>query len=230
MNAPLARTLRCAACGAPVEFQSPFCAYCRVPLTWGASLDVEPGRSLWTVDLRREPLPSEATFGADVTVTPEGRMLTLDGSVTFRGLMTTPPLRDACASVVATCWEPNLGFGVTGRTHTEGHAQSAYTLMVNPTARVYRVDRRLWTKTETHIEVMRNWEVTSSLAGLGAPNRVELRYADAVFQIVINGAHVASLVDARFGFGRVGWRAVSFDDLPQRKRIVLHAMEARAVA
>jgi hypothetical protein len=59
------------------------------------------------------------------------------------------------------------------------------------------------------IDVLTEWEVSSHVAPVGSPNRVELRCADSVLDLVVNGTRVATVIDARFGFGHFGWRATS---------------------
>jgi hypothetical protein len=212
-----------------VAFQSPFCSFCRAPLTWGDTLEIKPGRAVASLDLRAHAMPGEKSLTRSMQATPEGRLLTIDGTGAFSGTFTTP-MRDACVSISGIAYDANIGFGVSGRVLKAGAASSAYAVMVHPGFRAYRVHRVLWTKTETFVEAIRDWEAVPAVAGVGALNHVELRYADAVFQVVINGAHVASLVDARFGYGCAGWRATSYGELPQRKRVLFRSLEVRTVA
>jgi hypothetical protein len=221
------RTLRCDHCGAPVEFESSFCAYCRARLRWGGTLDVEPGEALVSLDLTREPLPGGAALKKHVTTRSDGALVTLDHG-TLSGSLPLK-LRDACVAASAVVSNVETGFGVTARLHQAGSASSCYSLMVNPSVRAYRVQRLLWSKNRTYVDTLRNWEVTPHLHGLGTLNRVELRYADSVLQVVLNGARAASLVDARFGFGAVGWRVVAYEDLPKDKQILFYRFDVARV-
>jgi hypothetical protein len=166
----LARSLTCERCGGPIAFQAPFCSYCRAPLAWGASLEVAPGPAIETLDLRTQPLPGEDAVGNAIERVPAGRLLTVDGSVSYSGTTITP-LRDACVSLAANCYEPNVGFGVAGRVLEAAHASIAYAVVVHPGVRAYRVHRTLWTKTESYIDVIRNWEVAPAVSVDGGPRR-----------------------------------------------------------
>jgi hypothetical protein len=180
------------------------------------------------LDFRSRPMPGENGLAGVVTAGPEGRLMTINGNHAYSGTL-PGVLRDACVSVSAVCHEPRCGFGVTGRVQKTGMASTSYSLMVHPDVRAYRVQRLLVTKEKSFVETLHDWEVVPAVGGIGALNRVELRYADSAFQVVINGVKVASLVDARFGFGDTGWRATSYADFPQKKRILFRSMDVRRV-
>ena len=59
--------------------------------------------------------------------------------------------------------------------------------------------------TNTYVDVINEWEFCSAIRGVGATNDVELRFADSVFQIVLNDVRVTTIVDAAFGFGGLAW-------------------------
>jgi hypothetical protein len=229
VSAARPRNLSCERCGGPVAFQAPFCGYCRAPIHWSPLLDIEPAGDFAALDLREQALPGEQGLAKVISAGPEGRLLTINGTAAYSGTL-PKALRDACVSIRAVCFEPSCGFGVIGRVQKTGTASSSYSLMVHPAVRAYRVQRLLVTKHRTHVEALHDWEVVPAVGGLGVVNHVELRYADSAFQVVINGVKVASLVDARFGFGAVGWRATSYGEIPQRKRILFRSLEVRWVA
>ncbi len=67
------------------------------------------------------------------------------------------------------------------------------------------------------------WEFSPLIGGVGTVNDVELRFADSVFQVVLNGQRVATIVDASFGFGGLAWVVGSH---PTASRVVLQAVAA----
>jgi hypothetical protein len=224
----IARGVSCDHCGAPVTFQAPFCSYCRAVLTWGSSLDIEPGKVFTALDLTRDALPGTEGWTKVLSAVQDGKIITIDGEGSHSG--TFPfVLRDACISASAVCLEPNVAFGVTGRLHKAGAATSTYVAQIHAAVRAYRVQRILWTMKENYIDVIRDWEFVPAIGGIGTLNHLEMRFADSVFQVLINGTNVASFVDAKFGFGHVGWRAVTFDPLPQKKRVLFRTLEVRGI-
>ena len=69
--------------------------------------------------------------------------------------------------------------------------------------------RESWWKTKTYVDVINEWEFHPAIRGVGVVNDVELRFADSVFQIVLNDVRVATIVDASFLFGGMAWVAAS---------------------
>ena len=63
-------------------------------------------------------------------------------------------------------------------------------------------------------------------AGVGVKNHVELRLADSVLEVILNGVRLSTVIDARYGFGSVGWRTSSYGN---SSRVVLHSLEIRRV-
>jgi hypothetical protein len=134
-----------------------------------------------------------------------------------------PQLRNGCVAVRGRALDSHGIFGLYARMHAEGDARAAYELMVYPAHRAWRMRRTLWLQSEAHTDVILDWEHTSLLAGVGNESEVELRFADSVFQVVLNGRRVATLIDASYGFGMLGWVAGS---MRAPARLVLHAASA----
>jgi hypothetical protein len=221
------KRLTCANCGAPVGYQAPFCSYCRTALLWDDVPVLGQGGIFRTVELWREPLPGKHTAGSnDMLRRSDGVLLNVPTGKFLSGEL-EPKFKDVCIAASATCLDPGAGFGVTARMHEIGSARSTYALSVRPGFRAFTLTRLLWTDKDSYVDWLLPWECVPAVAGVGTVNHIELRVADSVLQVVINGVRLATVIDARFGFGTAGWRAVSFGG---QSRVVLHQLEARRVA
>jgi hypothetical protein len=215
-----ARVLTCEQCGGPLVYGAPACAYCHAPQQWERLVSIERGSAFVENAFVQEPmldLPREATRRED------GILLDIEKRNWHVWHRFGPHLRNGCFAVRGRALDPHGIFGIYARMHTEGQARAAYELMVYPAHRAWRMRRTLWWPSETHTDVVLDWEHTSLLAGVGSENEVELRCADSVFQVVFNGHRVATLIDASFGFGMLGWVAGS---MRAPARLMLHAASA----
>ena len=219
-------TLSCDHCGGPVTYQAPFCPFCRAAQSWDAHVVLRRGAILADVDTVQQPLPTRSS-------TPFGRRV--DGGVLLepsagkiqKGLFPFD-LRDACVRVRATALDAGATFGLLFRVCSHGDTEAGYDLQVFPAFRSFRLRRLLWHKGKLQEVVLHRWEHGTVVRPFGQTNDLELRGADAVFQIVINGMLTATVLDAAFCYGAVGWSAASESDVSQA-RIVVHRVDVCAV-
>ena len=206
MSALRPKSLECPSCGAPVGFQAPFCPYCRAEIAWGNTVPLERGARLRACDATREDLPVHDGIpirGAGRN--QEGTLIKLEQNKAFDDQFPVS-LCDACIAVVARVDDKNGSVGVVARIHDLGKSTGGYDLMIHPAYRSFRLSRVVLCKERAFREVIRSWEVAPCIGGVGVWNQVELRCADSLFEIVVNGQRVCTLTDARFGYGRFGWR------------------------
>lgn len=200
------KALTCQNCGGPLSFGAPFCAYCRVPLQWGRHVSIERGELFFSRDFSRDPLPN-CTVGKRRA---DGTVVALEKDNWERWGTFEPKVRDACVALRGVALDANGGLGVYARVHTQGDTKAAYQLKIYPAFRSWRLRREAWSKKTTHTQAIVDWEFSPYIGGVGVSNEVELRFADSVFQVVLNGHSVATMVDASFGFGMLGWVVGSF--------------------
>ncbi len=220
-----AKSLNCAHCGGPLTYLSAFCNYCRTALVWDYEPELHPGTPYHLVDFRRDPVPGYENGGLPSVRKADGTLLDCSPNSSWSGQMKAQ-VRNGAVELVATCVDRNGGCGVSARVHSIGDAQCAYALHVRPAFHSFQLERRLWSTEEVQIQVLRAWETTFAVAPVGQPNRVELRFADSILEIFINGQHLARVIDAHLGFGKVGWRATGYS---QPAQVMLTSLALRRV-
>jgi hypothetical protein len=213
--------VECPYCSAPANYGAPFCAYCRAPLTWGQGLDLEPGDVIDQLDFRSPPRDSPGTRRHD------GLLVRADAD-RFEHSIVSRPLRNGCVAVRAVALDPYGTFGAFVRLNKEGALRTAYDFKIYPALKTFYLRRIIWGTKTTHGTTIIDWHHAPSMAPPGTPNDAELRFADSIFQIVINGVRVATVVDPAFGFGAVAWRVGA---MPQSAaQVLLTALTIRRVS
>ncbi len=215
--------LACKNCGGPISFNGTFCSYCRAPQAVSALPELQRGEPYFSLDFTRDQLPG----GESTNAVRRADGILLD--VPARGMLlgdVGQPMRDSCVSMSGICLSPHVTMGVMARMNRIESARVGYTLQIRPGFRTYCLRRVLTTPQETILEPLRDWEVTREVAPVGQPNHIELRFAESVLTVAINGSVVTTLIDARFGFGLAGWRLTTFDE---RGQVLLRSFEIRAV-
>ena len=195
------KQLSCANCGGPLSYGAPFCAYCRRPLQWGRHVAIERGEAFFSKDFRHDSVP-----GCSIAQRRhDGALVGVEKENWERWGSFEPKLRDACVAVRGVALDENGDFGVYARMHAQGDAKAAYQLKIYPAFRSWRLRREAWVTKATHVSSIVDWEFSPLIGGIGTVNEVELRFSDSVFQVVLNGQNAATVVDASFGFGLLGW-------------------------
>jgi hypothetical protein len=196
------RQLSCENCGGPLTYGSAFCAYCRRPLQWGRHVAIERGEQFFVKDFSRDPLPGGGTA---TQKRHDGALVSVEKENWERWGSFDPKLRNACVAVRGVAFDASADFGVYARMHAQGDAKAAYQLKIYPAFRSWRLRREAWIAKTTHVSSIVDWEFSPLIGGIGTINEVELRFFDSVFQVVVNGQNVTTVVDASFGFGLLGW-------------------------
>lgn len=219
--------LSCPSCGGPIAFGTPFCVYCRGPLTWGSIPLLNRGRLIAHIDATRDVLPRKIEIppGSEIRG-PQGVQITVGPAKAFNGEVALPR-RHGCIVVRATAVDPNAGVGVVARRHAQPGA-CGYALIAVPFYRVIDYTRYVATSVTGYTDDLKRFEFHPGVAPLGQPNEIELRCADSIHQIFINGHHVGACIDATFGFGGFGWRLESMDTRPARA--IFHSVSLYTVA
>lgn len=218
-------TLNCEGCGGPTQFRAPKCGYCHAPLTWGSTVEIAPGDEIARADMARDSLPGWSQDATAAARRGDACAVELKNGMVKFGTFATPAC-DACISVSGVCLDDQGKLGALARYVREGAAQSYYGAWIHPGRRRFTLERVLGTPQSAEIEVLTEWEVSSHVAPVGALNRVELRCADSVLDLVVNGERVATVVDARFGFGHFGWRA---SPVTPPSTLLIHSVELRHI-
>ena len=214
-RSPQPRVLQCPACGGPTQFGAAFCAYCRGPLDWGTIPLLSRGRLIARLDGtkddfdRRELQAAERTGNG--TVVTVGPRRAANGGVGLRR-------RHGCVVIEGATLDPHATLGVCAR-QQESNASGGYSLSLIPHFRTVNLAKVLASTVHVYYHALHDWEFYEGARRVGEPNELELRAADSILQVFVNGRHVASCIDATFGFGTFGWRIQSVTDLPGRTLI-----------
>ncbi len=210
MNGP--KVLACPACGGPTQFGAAFCVYCRGPLTWGTVPVLARGRLVTRIDGTKDALDKRELQAIertnDGTVVTVGPRLAGNGSV-------GPRRRHGCIVVEAAAIDSNATIGVCAR-QTESGASGGYSLAVVPHFQSVDLAKVVASKTHVYSRGLYEWEFHANVRRVGRMNEVELRLADSIIQIFVNGENIATCIDATFGFGTFGWRIQSLTGAPAR--------------
>jgi hypothetical protein len=210
-----------------VSFGAPFCAYCRGPLTWGAIPLLGRGDLVMHCDATQVGvLPKRGPVQANETKAPNGVLVTVPGMRAVTGELGARR-RHGCIVIRVTALDPWSSVGVAARRHA-APGSCGYSLQVIPFYRVVNLSRFASTSKSAYIDPMHEYEFHPATMGLGAPNEIELRCADSILQIFVNGQQVGACLDATFGFGGFGWRVESTSTTPGRA--VVHAVSLYGVA
>ena len=210
--------LACPKCGGPTAFQSPFCVYCRAPLTWGTVPALARGPILFHADVTKDPLPRRpATEKINEQRSPQGVEVTCAGTKSLTGEL-GPPRRHGCIVVRASTLDTHAVVGVVARRQTIPGA-CGYFLQVFPYYRTVQLTRYASTATGAYASAIHDSEFHPRVLGLGQLNEIELRCADSIFQVFVNGHHLATCIDAALGFGGFGWRVEAREASPARALI-----------
>jgi hypothetical protein len=221
-------TLECEHCGAPVTYKSPFCPYCRAKLTWGAHAVLQRGAPIVHADLGRDPIPSEDGRVGEPQKRPDGVLFSPKPAKLHRGHF-AHRFRDVCAMVRGVCFEQQGTIGIMARMHKHGRSSAGYEVEIYPGFRSFRFRRVLWVDGELQHVIVHDWEHTPAIGGPGRVNELELRCADSLFQLVVNGELVLSLVEAAFGFGQFGWSCGSESEASGAQVLLMSVSLARVV-
>lgn len=205
------RVLDCPNCGGPVRYEVPFCAYCRAPLTWDRPITLERGALI-----KAERYPQDPLLGGTLLKTtrwepsPDGYVVHLEPK---RASWAQSKLQAADLSVCVegVALDRDAAFGVSVRAYSDGPILGGYVAMVAPGFRSVRLMRLLEGGEVSSQSVLMDWVSHPCVAPVGQPNQVELRTADTVIQLHVNGIRMLSTSDPGLGFGRFGWRAGSMD-------------------
>jgi hypothetical protein len=220
-----AKSLLCSHCSGPLTYLAQFCNYCRTPLVWDYEPELLPGTPYLMVDFRRDPVPGYETGGLPAVRKGEGTLLDCTPNASWSGQMSAQ-VRNGSVEMVATCLDKNGGCGVSARVHSIDKAQCGYALHVRPAFHSFQLERRLWSSEEVQIQVLRAWETNFVVAPVGQVNRIELRFADSILEVFINGRSLARVIDAHLGFGKVGWRVTGYS---QPTQVMLHSLALRRI-
>ena len=207
--------LTCPGCGAPAMFNAPFCTHCRNPLTWGAVPFLGRGKLIARCDAALEELPRRGPLGAlDVTRTPQGAQVTVGGRKAVNGQL-GPRRRHGCIVVDAMTLDGNAAIGAAARQQELG-AAGGYAMLVVPHFRSVNLAVVVSSPKHVYSKPLHAFEYQSQVRPSGQPNEIEIRCADSIVQVFVNGRNVAACVDATFGFGGFCWRVASLTDQPAR--------------
>jgi hypothetical protein len=209
------RALACPRCGAPTPFRAPSCAYCGERLAWRGLIELAFADPIATADLSRVALPGTTYPNA----TREGdhvRIAIQTNRVSWGTF--DPRLCDAGIVVTGTCLDAHGSLAVVARLISEGNSVTYYSARVDPASRSARLERAIFAD-RLHVEALSDWEVNTAIAGVGARNELALLCADSLVQVRVNGVLVISVIDARFGYGRFGWRVDADESGPSVVRL-----------
>lgn len=218
------RVLACPACGAPSAFGAPFCTYCRGPLTWGAMPTLARGQLVARLDATKDEVDKRPLVASertrDGTIVTVGPRKAGTGAIGLRR-------RHGCVVIEGVALDPQAAIGVAAR-QQEDAASGGYSLSVIPHFRSVGLSKVVASVKQAYFQPLHDWQFHEGVRRVGEPNEVELRAADSILQVLVNGRLVASCIDATFGFGGFGWRVQSLTDQPAR--VLIRAVSVYDVA
>ena len=196
-----ASVVACPGCGGPVTYGGAFCGYCRAPLVWDELPNVNQGAPITQYSFANHPpLPKmESVSRAD------GLLVNTGKSFIWPWFMPQMKRKDACVTLHAVAFDENTYVGIYARRAMDGSVARAYRLDVAPGLRTFRFVREVWNTKATRMRVVHPWERDAAIAPPSAPNKIELRFADSVFKVLVNDKRLATIIDPGFGFGELGW-------------------------
>ena len=213
------RVLECSHCGGPVGYRAPFCPYCRSALTWTGPPSVERGGPILSRDYRHHEIT-----GALVTTTidhgADGALVSVTGP--FRVIELDHPARDTVTSVEGVVLDRGGALGVVVRAFADGALFTGYVASVIPAFRAFRLSRNVEGAEVSTMRALSDWEACEAVRPLGEVNVIELRAADSLLEVHVNGQRMLSLVDSGLAFGASGFRVFS---LEQRARVLVRRLD-----
>ena len=208
-------------CGAPLVHGAAFCAYCRVPLTWSPTLDLAAGAPLALIHPGESP-PSwtEVVGGADglhvrFTERDRHRWQTVHGH-----------LGNGCVAVRGVALDAFGELGAFIRWNAEGAVRTGYSFRVWPGLRSFCLARWVVGERESSATTVVDWTFSPLVPPPGQPLEAEVRFADEVFQFLVNGQRLGAALDAVFGFGEVAYYVGSCDGPAE---VVVQSVSVRRV-
>lgn len=213
------RVLECDHCGGPVGFRAPFCPYCRRELAWDAPPRLEVGPLVFSRDYRRDEIEGTVVT-TKIERGLEGAIVSVTGP--FRILESDLPARDTVTSVEGVALDRGGAFGVVVRAFADGALFSGYVASVIPAFRTFRLSRNVEGGDVSTLRALSDWEPCEAVRPIGEPNKVEIRAADSILEVHVNGQRVLSLVDSGLAFGASGFRVFS---LEQRARVLIRRLD-----
>jgi hypothetical protein len=204
------RALECGRCGAPVNYMAAFCGYCRSPLTFGADLSIASGAPEHNLDFKAGDLAPGIERASGVMPRKGAGLEFFVAQGKTQPWSITPGMTDLTARVAGVCKDTQGGFGLRVRVHVVGSSSIGYRLRVRPATRQFRFERFVESSKELAAEALADWQSHAAVRGVDEPNEIEVRVADSVFQLFVNGARVGSVLDARLGYGSTGFEASSY--------------------
>ena len=206
------KVLACPKCGAPTSFGASFCVYCRTPLNWGAMPMLARGRLIAQMDGTRDVFSKRELIGLEKT--PNGAVATVEARKAANGVV-GPRRRHGCVVVHAASLDAHAAVGVAGR-QQESTASGGYSLSVAPHFRTVNLAKVAASREHVYFTQLHAWEFQPNVRRTGELNEIELRMADSIIQVFVNGHHIAACIDATYGFGAFGWRIQSLTGMPAR--------------
>ena len=209
------KVLACPSCGGPTQFGAPFCAYCRGPLTWGAVPLLRRGRLVARLDGTKDLLDKREVQSLERT--PNGTIVTVGARRAANGAVGLRR-RHGCVVIEAAALDAQTGIGVAARQQASS-ASGGYSLAAIPYFRSVGLSKVVASATKVYSRGLHEWQLQPNVRRVNELNEIELRLADSIIQVFVNGEHVAACIDATFGFGTFGWRIQSLTGLPARALI-----------
>lgn len=215
------RVLECPHCGGPVGFRAPFCVYCRSPLTWDAAPSIERGELLFTT--RYESPPGEGRLVPTAGGGTEGGLVTV--SKAFSSIDLDYQARDTATSIEGIALDRAGGLCVIVRAFADGGFFSGYVASIIPAFRCLRLARVVEGSGLSTADILAEWEPCSAVRPPGELNHLELRAADSLLEVHVNGTRVLARVDSGISFGASGFRIFPLEHHARFlvKRLDVHA-------
>lgn len=204
-----ATVFECDRCGAPTGFRAPFCAYCHAPLAWNAPPNIERGPRIVSRDYRTHVIDARSLTRTTLETTRDGVMVTT--AVPFRVLELEHPARDTVTAVEGVVFDRGGALGVIVRAFSDAPLFTCYVASIVPSFRTFRLSRNVEGADVSTLRAITEWEATSVVRPNGEPNVIEMRTADSVLEVHVNGTRLATVVDASLAFGCSGFRIFSLE-------------------
>jgi hypothetical protein len=215
------RVLECSQCGGPVRFRAAFCAYCRSPLVWDAAPLIERGGLLFST--RYESGPEEAHLVASPSARADGGLVTVTGL--YRSIDMEVQVRDSATSVEAAALDRAGEISVVVRAFDDGPLFSCYAASIVPAFRRLHLARVIEGAGFSTSDVLAEWQICSAVRPTGELNHLELRIADSLLEVHVNGTCVLARVEEGIAFGASGFRLLTLENAARFfvKRLDVHA-------
>lgn len=219
------RVLACPSCGAPAAFRAPFCTHCRGPLTWGAVPTLARGRLVTRLDPVNEDVDKRELVACERT--RDGALATVGAGKAANGIVGLRR-RHGCVVLESVALDPHAAIGVAARQQEEA-ASGGYSASAIPHFRSVGLSKVVASVKQAYFQPLHDWQFNEHVRRVGEPNEVEVRAADSILQVLVNGHLVATCIDATFGFGGFGWRVQSLT-AQQPARVLIRSVAVYDVA